>query len=189
MSAPNKSPEKTPDRGRSTRPTRRPSRFNRLFRLACQIAIVCGLGIGTYLCLRPDPELEHVRWLPAVLTHWADNHGQLDNVPAFAMLAVPFMFVCNGRRARRTAIAWLAVFAATLELLQYFIPTRFCEWQDIACSWIGLALTWLGYEFACWAAWRIYQPIRQIRRQSALDSRPAHPPRPHATPEEAPDRV
>jgi VanZ family protein len=98
-----------------------------------------------------------IRWLPASLTHWADYHGRVRNIPAFAVLALPFMLICPSPRARRTAIFGLAAFAATLELLQYFIPTRYCEWQDIACSWIGLALTWVSFEFASWAAWRIYR--------------------------------
>jgi VanZ family protein len=117
--------------------------------------------MGVYLCLRPNPSLESIPWLPKSLTHWADRHGRLDNVPAFAALALPFMYVCNGRRARRKALAWLAVFAAVLELLQYFIPTRHCEWQDIVASWAGLAITWLGVEFTYRAAWRVRQFFKQ----------------------------
>ena len=130
--------------------------------------------MGIYLCLRPDPELKHITWLPKSLTYWADANGVVDNIPAFAVLALPFMYLCNGRRARRKAIAWLAVFAAVLELLQYFIPTRFCDWRDIVASWAGLAITWLGVEFVYWAAWRVRQKFKRGQDGRSTDAtRPA----------------
>ena len=100
-----------------------------------------------------------IAWLPDSWERWADQHGRLHNLPAFAALALPVMFLCHGRRDRRGAIIILAAIAALLELLQYFIPSRTCEWQDIALSWAGLATTWLPFELFCWSVgrWRSWQ--------------------------------
>jgi hypothetical protein len=42
-----------------------------------------------------------------------------------------------------------------VEAAQYFIPTRWCEWEDVAWSWAGLAATWLVAETGYKAAWQI----------------------------------
>jgi chromosome segregation ATPase len=65
------------------------------------------------------------------------------------------MVLCRTGRSRAIAISLLAVLGAVLEGLQYFIPTRFCEWQDVALSWVGLLLTWGLAESLYWSAGRL----------------------------------
>ncbi len=75
-----------------------------------------------------------------------DHHGYLQNIPAYALLALPFMTLFRGSRARAQIVGTLALFATVLEAIQYFIPSRFCEWQDVALSWVGLLITWGSFE-------------------------------------------
>jgi hypothetical protein len=154
--------------GAAARKVRGGSAAPRLFRSACWVAIIVGLMLGAYLCLRPSGELTTLSWLPDPLERWADRHGRLRNLPAFAALALPFMCVANGRRARRKAFFGLAAFSAGLELAQHFIPTRLCEWQDIMWSWIGLGFTWLGFEIFRLALGHVQRLLRQRNRRRSL---------------------
>src|ERR1019366_6491362 len=98
------------------------------------------------------------------IIRWADDHGRLRNVPAYALLAMPVMVLCRTRKSRAIAIIFLAVFGAILEGLQTFIPTRFCEWQDVALSWVGLLITWGLAEGLYWSAGRLW-PHRHGRKR------------------------
>ncbi len=148
----------------------RPRHWRRTLRLVlrtiCWVAIVIGLALGLYLTLRPSSSFKDLWWLPASVEVWADHYGRFRNVPAFALLAVPCLIIANGRRARRKAFLALAAFVAVTELAQYFIPTRWCEWQDIVCGWAGLAITWFLFELSFVGAWRI-RNILKARRTPA----------------------
>jgi VanZ family protein len=126
------------------------------------VALVIGVALGLYMMLRSSGNFSDLWWLPRPVERWVDSHGEMRNVPAFALLAVPSLILCNGRRARRKAIAALAAFCAITEMAQYFIPTRCCEWQDVATGWTGLALTWAAFEGSFWAAWKIRQSLRAL---------------------------
>jgi hypothetical protein len=129
--------------------------FARMVRLACWVAGAIGIACGTYLTLKKSSMLQEVWWLPGGVARWADEYGRFRNFPAYAVLALPFMIAANGRRARFNAFRWLALFGAVVEALQYFIPTRWCEWQDVAWSWAGLLATWIVVELGYKAAWEI----------------------------------
>lgn len=123
-------------------------------------AVVVGIALGLYLTLRPTGSFRTLWWLPRVIEEWADGHGRIRNLPAFALLAVPCLVVVNGRRARRKTILALAVFVAVTEFAQRFIPNRMFEWQDIACGWTGLLLTWGIFEYSFRVAWRIHKAMQ-----------------------------
>ncbi len=142
--------------GRKRRTTRQIGRLLlQLFRIGCWTAGIFGVICGLYLTLKPSSMLSEVPWLPGGIARWADSYGRFRNFPAYATLALPFMLVCNGRRARARAIRWLALFGAAVEAAQYFLPTRWCEWQDVAWSWAGLATTWIATELGFKIAWQI----------------------------------
>ena len=82
-------------------------------------------------------------------------NGNFRDFQAYAILVVPFMIVCNGRRARAKSIAGLALLGAVLEGLQHWIPTHRCDWQDVAWGWTGLAAAWFLTEIAYLVAWEI----------------------------------
>jgi hypothetical protein len=141
-------------------------------------ALLFGIVAACYLTLRRSSDLSTITWLPPALDpiiRWVDAHGRLRNVPAYALLALPVMVLCRTGRSRAIAISLLAVLGAVLEGLQYFIPTRFCEWQDVALSWAGLALTWLLVAGARWSGDRRLRhwqpqprspvPAREVRRR------------------------
>ena len=121
-------------------------------------AIVFGVTAAFYLTLRTSPSTHTIKWLPLWLdpvSTWMDHHGYLQNLPAYALLALPFLILCRSRRSRTVAIGVLAVLAALLEAVQIFIPTRTCDWQDVALSWAGLLVTWAMIEGLHWCAIRI----------------------------------
>lgn len=134
------------------------------FRIACWLAGATGIGCAIYLTLRPSSILSEVPWLPGGLARWADSYGRLRNLPAYAVLAVPFMVVSPRPRSRAISIACLALVGAILEGLQYFLPSRWCEWQDVAWSWCGLGLTWATAELCVLAA-------KQLARSSTGNSK------------------
>jgi hypothetical protein len=133
------------------------------FRTCCWLAGCVGIGCGLYMTLRPSSVLSEIPWLPHGVARWADSYGRFRNFPAYATLALPFMIVCRGRRGRFNAFRWLALFGAAVEAAQHFIPTRWCEWQDVAWSWAGLAATWLVAELGCMAAGRVRRPLGRER--------------------------
>jgi hypothetical protein len=113
---------------------------------AMLVAGMTGLLLGIYLSVRPSPALATVWWLPHFISRWADHHGILRNFPAYAMLAVPFLMVATGVRQRAYAVAFLAIFAALMEIIQLWIPTRFADMRDIVWSWAGLLAAWGLFE-------------------------------------------
>jgi hypothetical protein len=121
---------------------------------------VIGIALGLFLTLRPTGTFRTLSWMPRAIEEWADGHGRIRNVPAFALLAVPCLIVVNGRRARRKAILALAGFVAVTEFAQCFIPNRMFEWQDIACGWAGLLLSWGLFEYSFRLAWRFRNTVK-----------------------------
>jgi VanZ like family len=138
----------------------------RMLRLASLAALLFGGVAACFLTLRPSSDLRTITWLPRMLwpiATWADYHGYLRNVPAYALLALPVMVIFPGRKARAGALTVLAIFAAALEFFQLFIPTRFFSWGDIALSWAGLAITWALAEGIRWCSRRVQRILSKKR--------------------------
>lgn len=146
---------------------RTPASANQLLGAASIGALLAGLIAAAYLTLRTSCDLETIQWLPRWLepvANWADLHGYLRNVPAYALLGVPVMFLFAKRRRRMQAFLWLAIFAAGLELLQLFIPTRYFSLGDILLSWVGLGMTWGAGEAVRSGLARWQRPSSRARR-------------------------
>lgn len=110
------------------------------------LAGAVGVALAIYLSVRPSPALTTVWWLPHFISRWADHHGVLRNFPAYALLAIPFLMMTPGVLQRACVVASLAVFAALMEIIQIYIPTRFADERDILWSWIGLLAAWAIFE-------------------------------------------
>lgn len=126
-------------------------------RVVFPVALVVG-GIGCacaiYLCWRPTGQISTVPWIPTGVAEWADRHGRFRNLPAYFLLACPFLVVCGSRRARMWAVLALGVFGTLLELAERFVPGRMLEWQDVAYTWAGVGTAWLCYEALRWTTGR-----------------------------------
>ncbi len=109
-------------------------------------AAVAGCVCAIYLTLRRSGELTTVGWMPPAVGRWCDRYGRFRNMPAYFLLACPFLVFVRTPAARVRLMIWLGLFGAALELAQYFVPTRYVEWQDIAWSWVGLAIAWAVFE-------------------------------------------
>lgn len=99
-------------------------------------------ALVAYLQFRADPSL------PAVPTHLAgvrdyfDIHDFAKNAFGFGVLAVTAHFAFDGggpyRVGRSTAV--LAGVIVLLELAQLPLPSRTCDWRDVAAGWLGIGL-------------------------------------------------
>jgi VanZ like family len=141
-----------------------------MLRLASLAALLFGGVSACFLTLRQSSDLCSITWLPHFLNPiatWADYHGYLRNVPAYALLALPVMAIFPRCKARAGALTVLAFFAAALECFQLFIPTRYFSLGDIFLSWAGLAATWILAEIAGW----IVRYARTSRPTSRTTSR------------------
>lgn len=106
------------------------------------------LGVIAFLALRASPEVNRVPWIPQWLGRWADAHGSLRNLPAFAGLAA-VLTVTLGAWA---GCGLAAVFAVGLEVAQLGLPHRAFDPADIGWSLLGIALVAVGAALA--AGWR-----------------------------------
>lgn len=114
---------------------------------ALAVGAVAGCGCAVYLSLRPSGALSSVPWIPEWIGHWADAHGRIRNLPAYFLLAVPFLLLVPPEPVRRAgAAAIVGVFGTLLEFAEHLVPTRWVEWEDILWSWVGVSLAWLLFE-------------------------------------------
>lgn len=125
----------------TTTPDSRRRRFGRW-------AVLAGAGLAcvaaAYLALRPSPYVSEVVWVPKGLAIWADRHGDIRNLVAFALVGL--VAGGAGRLAGLGAYRLLlgvAVLAAGVEIAQLGIAGRVFSWVDIAWSWAGVGVAWL----------------------------------------------
>jgi hypothetical protein len=123
------------------------------FRLGIICVGIFGVGLAIFLSVKSSPSMSAVGWLPHFITHWADRHGQLCNLPAYAMLAIPFLAVAPGRLHRTCVVFSLAILVAGLEIVQLWIPTRCSDKWDVFWGWSGLLTSWVAVELVE-AIWR-----------------------------------
>jgi hypothetical protein len=120
--------------------------FLAAFRGGCWIALSFGIASATYLTCKRDSNLRTEWWIPYPVAAWADYHGRVRNLYAYAILGMPVMALFRDYRRQLTWLALLGIIGTALEYCQLFIPTRWFEWQDIALSLAGLALCWVVVE-------------------------------------------
>jgi hypothetical protein len=123
------------------------------FRLGIICVGIFGVGLAIFLSVKSSPSMSAVGWLPHFITHWADRHGQLCNLPAYAMLAIPFLAVAPGRLHRTCVVFSLAILVAGLEIVQLWIPMRCSDKWDVFWGWSGLLTSWVAVELVE-AIWR-----------------------------------
>ena len=149
-------------------------------RLALAFVGIIGVACALYLTFRADSDLHSVPYMPRALGDWLERNGRFRNFPAYAMLAVPYLLLFRTLRRRALAMLLLAIFGSALEALQYFLPSRWCEWQDAALSVAGVAAAWVAFALARLAFGRSAQSGASpgskaeaaVRRLQASISRP-----------------
>ncbi len=114
----------------------------RTFRVLGASGAVAVIG---FLALRSSPRVAELAWVPRWLSAWADHHGSLRNLPAFAALAL-VLILTLGRRPGSALAALLGVF---LELAQTFISGRTFDWADIGWSLAGVVAVSAAFAVAC----------------------------------------
>ena len=118
----------------------------RLWAVATIAAGLIGCACAVYLSLRGTGRLSTVPWMPHGIGQWADDHGRFRNLPAYFLLACPFLLMARHRRSRFRTMLAIGGFGTVLELAEYFVPVRMVEWQDIAWTWAGAAAAWALVE-------------------------------------------
>jgi len=102
------------------------------------------LGIA-FLALKPTPALEVHGLLPA---HWIraiDGNDPLRNVAGFALFGAAVVFLIPSSR-RRIGIAILFVLVPCFEWIQFALPHRRSDWNDLWTGWTGCIV---GITLAC----------------------------------------
>lgn len=108
---------------------------------------VAGCGCAVFLSLRPTGALSSLPWMPDAIGHWADVHGRIRNLPAYFLLAWPFLLLASPDAGRRAVAAvMVGVLGTLLEFAERLVPSRWFEWRDILWSWAGVIAAWLVYE-------------------------------------------
>ena len=134
-------------RSKSRSPSRLPAFLQKRAVKRALIAVaIIGVAAALDLTLRSSGYMKLVAWLPAPVADWADAHGQFRNLPAFFLLALPFLALAPRKRHRLLVVAALCLFAALIEAAQLLRPHRWVEWEDVAWSWVGIALAWALFE-------------------------------------------
>jgi hypothetical protein len=110
-------------------------------------------GLVLFLTIKPNPAIQEVRWMPRESSAFFDLHDGWKNAVGFGMLALAgFIGWPQGygvrvwtRRFRRIvqAATYCAV-VVLMELLQLFIPTRFCDVDDMASGSLGVLVARLA---------------------------------------------
>lgn len=102
-----------------------------------------------YLQFRSDPSLPPVPKPLGGVRDYLDIHDFSKNAFGFAVLALTMHLAFDrggaDRPGRRTAV--LAAVIVLLELAQLALPTRTCDWRDVAAGWMGIVLmdvSWRG---------------------------------------------
>lgn len=113
----------------------------------------CSLLVA-YLQFRPDPSLPRVPAPLGGVRDYLDIHDFSKNLVGFAVLAFTVHLAFErggpGRSARRSVV--LAGVIVLLELAQLALPTRTCDWRDVAAGWLGIALVDLAWR-SCRRLW------------------------------------
>lgn len=121
-------------------------------------SVVVSAAMIGFLALRSSPHLTELRWLPRVLAEWADAHGVVRNIPAFAVFH-GLLLIALGWQRRRVALIGSGLFAAGVECAQLLLDGRFFGWDDIVASWTGVAA-------AHGLAWVIYCGLRRANHRT-----------------------
>lgn len=100
-------------------------------------------GVLAYFALRASPNLRDIGWLPRAVSVWADRHGVLRNLPAFALLYLVSLPLFGLRRLWAAClVACLTVVA--LECGQLAVPGRTFDWHDILAGCAGVLAAHMG---------------------------------------------
>jgi glycopeptide antibiotics resistance protein len=124
--------------------------FYRVRSLA-RLAFLILLGLILYLTVKPNPSIKEIQWMPKESTVFFDLHDGWKNALGYGALALAgFIGWPKGwgrhewkpgsrKRAQLIALCGVVVF---MELLQLFIPTRFCDIKDMTVGSFGVLVTW-----------------------------------------------
>jgi hypothetical protein len=102
-----------------------------------------------YLTLKPRPQISEVEWLPENAAAFFDLYDNWKNVTGFGVLALAgFLGWPQGwgrktwsvGRRKALQIIGLCGIVVLMELLQLFIPTRFCDIKDMVAGAFGVLL-------------------------------------------------
>ena len=123
------------------------------------LIVLAGLAAGLALALVPNTHGALYAFLPAGLRRWVAEHDDPVNIIAFLTLSIfALCFQREPRRVRadtkRNAVlrlfesrgvraAALMALVCTIELVQFFIPGRVADLQDVCTGWSGIFAAWL----------------------------------------------
>lgn len=96
-----------------------------------------------YLTLKPRPQISEVTFMPGGLAEFFDLYDNWKNVAGFGALAFAgFLGWQNewGRKGSWLQLCGLIGIVFLMEILQVFIPTRYCDEKDMFWGTVGVIL-------------------------------------------------
>jgi glycosyltransferase involved in cell wall biosynthesis len=110
--------------------------------LLCGVAIIAAL----FFTLRPGNHGQRAQGIPNTIGYWLNEHDQLANTLGFLVLSVISFSakLWSSSPRDRTIFALvpraflLGFFALMIEVIQLWIPGRYCDWRDILMGWGGI---------------------------------------------------
>ena len=119
-----------------------------------QILFLLLLAGILYLSLRPSPAISTVPFFPHPLAVWFDQNNFIANVLGFGALAGVGLLAFAAQSTSEpgaslqaksrsafvvAAVCGLVVF---LEIIQFYLPKRFCDWRDTVAGCTGALAAW-----------------------------------------------
>lgn len=120
----------------------------RIIRQGFACVAIAGATVGAGLALKASGDFASVPWIPYELAIWCDTHGQLRNLPAFALLTFVALGAVSGLKARLQLAGVLAALGVLLEVVQIPMPHRHCDLADMILSFLGV-VGGLGFFLVC----------------------------------------
>ncbi|NJB35383.1 VanZ family protein [Croceivirga sp. JEA036] len=112
--------------------------------------LVVSVGFVCFLSWKKDPDLGTLSWMPSFIAEWGDlseNDTLRTGVPFIGMAVVIGIYLLryDNFTVFNVVLAWLAMVLLIIfvELVQYFIPTRYSDFRDVLWAGAGAAFGFL----------------------------------------------
>jgi hypothetical protein len=127
------------------------------WRLLCIFLLVAVV----YFSWKPSPSIVQAAWVPRKIGLWLDEHDFAKNLIGYGALAFTIFMAWartgakpqeQGRRSvflsirERNLVIGFCSTVVVLELGQFAMRNRVCDWRDIIAGWSGGFLAWFLFR-------------------------------------------
>jgi VanZ family protein len=128
-------------------------------------AIIFCLGVVLFFALKPGSEVPHAIASDQVRAY-LNSHDALRNQLAFGLFGVAALLSLMTKsflnRRQILAVSFIALLIPALEIVQFLMPERHVDLDDVLNGWLGLAAACALYM----VLWRLWQIATRSRSQN-----------------------